>query len=191
MQKKRLAILAVTLSMASAHALTPEQIALARQYGASEAQIQAASASAAQSATSPSEAAPALAPTIQPRTTAATASKAGEPFGYSLFAGMPTSNTPLSDLPVPDDYLIGPGDELKIQLYGKENALHTLRVGRQGNIDFPGLGPIYVAGNSYQQVAVDLISRIKSQMLGVDVFVSMGALRMMQITVTGEAFKPG
>ncbi len=190
MQNKRLAVLAVTLAMSSAHALTPEQIALARQYGASEAQIQSATQSAA-NATSPSPAAPVLAPTIQPRAIDVAASKAGEPFGYSLFAGMPTSNTPLADLPVPDDYLIGPGDELKIQLYGKENALHTLRVGRQGNIDFPGLGPIYVAGNSYQQVAVDLISRIKSQMLGVDVFVTMGALRMMQITVTGEAFKPG
>ncbi|TIC78497.1 SLBB domain-containing protein [Crenobacter intestini] len=189
MKNKRTALWLATLISFPVHALTPEQIALARQYGASDAQIQAAQGN--KPAVSENSAAPTMAPTIQPRSSESSSSKAGEPFGYGLFAGMPTSNTPLADLPVPDDYLVGPGDELKIQLYGKENATHTLRVGRQGNIDFPGLGPIYVAGNSYQQVAVDLINRIKAQILGVDVFVSMGALRMMQITVTGEAFKPG
>ena len=137
-------------------------------------------------------------PTIKPRSPVgggqanhAPAAPGIKPFGYNLFAGSPTSATPLTDLPVPDDYIVGPGDELRIQIYGKANALHTLKVSNKGQIDFPNLGPIYVAGKQYQQVAVELIELIKKKILGVDVFVSMGELRLMQITVTGDAWRPG
>lgn len=189
---KCLAVMALVFPVAITQAITPAQMALAKQYGVSEDQLKSAGATASPAA-QPSESAPALQPTIKPRSAVGKRrhSAGVAPFGYDLFAGMPTSNTPLADLPVPDDYIIGPGDELRIQLYGKENALHSLKVSRKGQLDFPGLGPIYVAGKSYQQVAVELIDQIKKQIIGVDVFVSMGELRLMQITVTGDAFKPG
>ncbi|MEF1336717.1 hypothetical protein REH81_07990, partial [Vibrio rotiferianus] len=41
-------------------------------------------------------------------------------FGYNVFAGIPTTFSPLEEIPVPNDYLLASGDELIIQLYGKK-----------------------------------------------------------------------
>ncbi|MBB3048802.1 protein involved in polysaccharide export with SLBB domain [Litorivivens lipolytica] len=112
-------------------------------------------------------------------------------FGYNVFAGQTTSFTPIADLPVPSDYVVGPGDEISIQLYGKENEQHFLVVGRDGYINMPKLGPISVAGKSFQQVREDLRLRIKRQIIGAESAIAMGELRLMQIYVLGDANKPG
>ena len=44
------------------------------------------------------------------------------PFGYDLFAGSPTTFSPVTEIPIPIDYVIGPGDTVQVQLFGKENA---------------------------------------------------------------------
>lgn len=117
--------------------------------------------------------------------------KEPQPFGYNIFATQPTSQTPIGDIPVPDDYVVGPGDEIKVQLFGKENSNYTLKVGREGNIDFPKLGPINVAGLTFQEVKDDLQERIAKQFIGVESSISFGTLRTMQIFVMGDAYKPG
>ncbi|WP_423842161.1 polysaccharide biosynthesis/export family protein [Aeromonas veronii] len=66
-------------------------------------------------------------------------------------------------MPVADDYVLGPGDEIRVQLYGKENANYTLPIGREGFIDFPTLGPIAASGQTFQQLRSELESRIKEQ----------------------------
>ncbi|WP_158174557.1 SLBB domain-containing protein [Grimontia hollisae] len=112
-------------------------------------------------------------------------------FGLSLFAGSPTTFAPLSDVPVPADYQIGPGDEIVIQLFGKENQTHRLRVNREGVINFPSLGPVQVAGMNFSEVRESLTRRVNEQMIGVRSDISMGEMRSMQIFVMGEAYKPG
>ncbi len=112
-------------------------------------------------------------------------------FGYDVFAGQPTSFTPIADLPVPSDYIVGPGDELSIQLYGKENEHYRLPVGRDGYINMPKLGPISVAGKSFKQVRDDLTLRIKKQIIGAEAAIAMGELRLMQVYVLGDANRPG
>lgn len=114
-----------------------------------------------------------------------------QPFGYNVFATQPTSQTPLADIPVPDDYVVGPGDELRIQLFGKENANYKLIVSREGSVDFPKLGPISVAGLTFRQVSDTLQSRVAEQFIGVDAAISFGTLRTMQIFVMGDAYQPG
>lgn len=94
-------------------------------------------------------------------------------------------------MPVPDDYVVGPGDEIKVQFYGKENNNFAMTVGREGQIDFPKLGPINVAGLTFQQVREELQNRIAEQFIGVDSYISFGSLRTMQIFVMGDAYKPG
>ncbi len=112
-------------------------------------------------------------------------------FGYDVFSGTPTSFTPIADLPVPLDYIVGPGDELSIQLFGKENERYLLTVGRDGAIDMPKLGPIPVAGSSFKQVKEDLALRIKKQIIGAEVSIGMGQLRLMQVYILGDAAHPG
>lgn len=57
-----------------------------------------------------------------------------KPYGYELFAGSPSTFAPATDSPVPANYLLGIGDTLEIQIYGKENKNYTLQVDREGLI---------------------------------------------------------
>ncbi|MDW6002175.1 SLBB domain-containing protein [Vibrio mangrovi] len=112
-------------------------------------------------------------------------------FGYELFAGQPSSNTPIDDLPVPNNYLIASGDEIDVQLFGSQNNNYSLNVSRDGSIQFPELGPIHVAGQTFSELKANLTERIKKQILGVDVAISLGSLRTMQVYVTGDVYRPG
>ncbi|HHY0488955.1 SLBB domain-containing protein [Vibrio parahaemolyticus] len=112
-------------------------------------------------------------------------------FGLDLFAGSPTTFAPISDVPVPADYTVGAGDEIVIQLFGKENTTHRLRVNRAGIINFPSLGPVQVAGMTFSDVRDSLNQRVKEQMIGVRSDVSLGEMRTMQVFVMGDAYKPG
>lgn len=112
-------------------------------------------------------------------------------FGLDLFAGSPTTFAPVNDVPVPADYTVGAGDEIVIQLFGKENTTHRLRVNRAGTINFPSLGPVQVAGMSFSDVRNSLTQRVKEQMIGVRSDISLGEMRTMQVFVMGDAYKPG
>lgn len=112
-------------------------------------------------------------------------------FGYDLFAGQPSSYTPVDDLPVPNNYLIAPGDEIDIQLFGSKNESYQLEVHRDGSIQFPELGPIHLAGLTFSELKSNLNNRIKKQILGVDTSISLGSLRTMQVYVSGDVYKPG
>ena len=114
-----------------------------------------------------------------------------KPFGYDLFATAPTTYTPVGSIPVSGDYLLGPGDTLDILFYGKINNAFSLRINREGFVDFPELGPVGLAGLTYAEAKEMLQSRISAQIIGTQVSISMGTLRSMQIFVLGEAFKPG
>jgi polysaccharide export outer membrane protein len=114
-----------------------------------------------------------------------------EQFGYELFAGVPTTFAPATDIPVSADYIIGPGDEIRIQLYGKTSLASDLIVDRDGIISFPELGPITVAGLTFREMK-ELVSReVGHRMIGNEVSVSMGRLRSIRVLVLGEVFRPG
>ncbi|MDG2639574.1 SLBB domain-containing protein [Vibrio parahaemolyticus] len=112
-------------------------------------------------------------------------------FGLDLFAGSPSTFAPISDVPVPANYTVGAGDEIIVQLFGKENETHRLRVNRAGTINFPSLGPVNVAGMYFSDVRDSLTQRVKEQMIGVRSDISLGELRTMQVFVMGDAYKPG
>lgn len=112
-------------------------------------------------------------------------------FGLDLFAGSPSTFAPISNVPVPSNYTVGAGDEIVIQLFGKENQTYRLRVNRAGVINFPELGPVQVAGMKFSEVRQSLTTRVEEQMIGMRADISMGELRSMQIFVMGDAYKPG
>ena len=112
-------------------------------------------------------------------------------FGRELFSSSRRLFRPATDIPIPSDYILGPGDTLVVQLYGKENASHSLVVNREGQIQFPQIGPVTLAGISFsraQEVIADIVSE---QMIGVRSSVTMGALRTIRVFVLGEVEKPG
>jgi polysaccharide biosynthesis/export protein len=197
---------AVSLSAFAAPQITPqmmeqfkrlspvEQQSLAKQYGISTEQLKSASAITPITPSVPVAAPRELDYTqVSQRPLIAGVAQPGDlqPFGYTVFAGEPILDAPITDMPVSDDYVLGPGDEIHVQLYGKENTVYDLNVGREGYIDFPNLGPISASGQTFQQFRADLEARIKEQMIGVNSFISFGSMRSMQVFVMGDAYRPG
>ena len=114
-----------------------------------------------------------------------------KPFGYDLFQGTPSTFAPVSDIQVPRDYVIGPGDTINVQLYGNAPATYVLTVARDGRISFPKLGPILISGMSFDAARAMIEQHVAQQMIGNRVSVTMGDLRSIRVFVLGEAEKPG
>lgn len=114
-----------------------------------------------------------------------------EPFGYELFSGEPTSFTPSENALVPDSYIIGPGDTLTINLYGKESSTEEVTVDREGRIALQKLSPVTVTGMQYAEVVKLIKAKVKQEVIGTEAFVSMGKARSIRIMVLGESYKPG
>ncbi|MDH3588093.1 MAG: polysaccharide export protein, partial [Gammaproteobacteria bacterium] len=114
-----------------------------------------------------------------------------ERFGSSLFEGVPTTFAPATDIPVPTDYVIGPGDTVIVQLYGKENERYELAVTRDGQLSVPSIGPVSVTGLTFADMRSDLLTRIGEQMIGVEASITLGELRSIRVFVLGDAERPG
>ena len=114
-----------------------------------------------------------------------------ELFGYDLFAGAPTTFAPATDIPVPAEYIVGPGDNINLNFYGKTNSQLTVVVDREGKINVPELGPIHVAGLSFQELKVMMSEEVKQRTIGLNVITTLGELRSVRIFILGEANRPG
>ena len=112
-------------------------------------------------------------------------------FGYDLFAGEPISFEPASRIPVSPNYVLGPGDTVKVLFYGKINESHDLEINRDGSIEFPQLGPVSLAGMTFSNAKKLLQQRFKEEIIGIEASISLGELRSMQVFMLGEAYKPG
>jgi hypothetical protein len=70
-------------------------------------------------------------------------------FGYELFYNAPTTFTPLKNMPVSQNHILGPGDNIKVILFGIINDEYTLKITREGYAFFPEIGPIPLGGFSF------------------------------------------
>ena len=114
-----------------------------------------------------------------------------ERFGMDVFANAPNTFTPAMDIAIPEQYILGVGDQLSIQIYGKENAEYVLPITREGTVLVPNIGPIKIVGLAFAEMKQFLAEKIKQSIIGVNVVVSLAELRSMRIFVLGEAYKPG
>ena len=112
-------------------------------------------------------------------------------FGLSLFQGDPNSFNPATNVPVPSDYVVGPGDNIVIQLYGKENATYPFTINREGQVQFPNIGPVTLAGMTFSKVQELVDTTVAERMVGVKASTTMGALRTIRVFVLGEVKRPG
>jgi len=132
-----------------------------------------------------------IAVTILPLTPIGT--EALKPFGYSMFESRPDlfPAATSSSLPVRRDYIIAPGDSLRIQFYGAENYELDLPVASDGTVKLPKLGPQMVAGQTFGEVRASLEKRVSEQLIGSQASVNMGRLRSVRVFVVGDVKRPG
>jgi protein involved in polysaccharide export with SLBB domain len=112
-------------------------------------------------------------------------------YGYDLFVDAPDTFSPLENIPVTADYLIGPGDELQIHGWGQVDFDMAVTVDRNGAIHLPKVGNVNVAGVRYQSLQGHLKRAIGRVYRNFDLNVSLGKLRSIQVFVVGQARRPG
>ena len=114
-----------------------------------------------------------------------------KPFGHELFQQEFDLLVPDTSIPVPDNYVVGPGDQVHVQLIGKSNQEYLIEISRDSTIALPDIGVFPVTGLSFTDLKSDLKKRIKHQLIGVDAFITLGALRTIRVFVLGEVKTPG
>lgn len=112
-------------------------------------------------------------------------------FGASLFREAPTTFAPIDLAPAPQDYVLGPGDELRIQLFGSKSISRVIPINREGNILIPEFGVIQVSGLNFLEAKNKIENYVAASMIGTTIDVSLNKLRSIQVFVLGGAFKPG
>lgn len=115
-----------------------------------------------------------------------------EPFGYDLFEAEDGGRfEPVTSGPVPADYVLGPGDSIRVQLYGNVTGIYEYEVTRDGILNLPELGPITVAGLPFSEFREDMHRRVEQMLLGTHISITMGRLRNIQVFVLGYVNRPG
>ncbi|MBT4710166.1 MAG: polysaccharide biosynthesis/export protein [Alphaproteobacteria bacterium] len=120
-------------------------------------------------------------------------SRAGEvllQFGYDMFDG-PRIPGVLVNGAIPDNYRLGIGDEIVITFRGQLSQSTDAVVDREGRIVLTDLDPIPAAGRTFGDFRADLETRVEAALLGTRVFASMGAVRLVSVSVIGEVHAPG
>ena len=112
-------------------------------------------------------------------------------FGAELFQRVPSTFAPIQLAPVPPDYVIGPGDELRIRVWGQINSQSNVRVDRSGDIYLPHVGPVHVAELPFSQLEQHLREALGRVYKNFDLTVDVGQIRSIQIYITGAARRPG
>lgn len=112
-------------------------------------------------------------------------------FGYDLFKDASPAFVPSANVPVGPDYVVGPGDEIKITVWGKIEGAWHVTIDRDGNISIPKVGILGVTGLTFNQLKGLLHKELSRYYTGFEMNVSMGALRTMRVYVVGNAQNPG
>ena len=117
-------------------------------------------------------------------------------FGASLFEGVPSTFAPVDQVPVSAGYILGPGDQIAIQisgvqLTGEQSNKLELTVDRSGAISIPGIGAVQVAGLPYGDLTKFLNAQFGKIYRNFTVNANLGQLRTIQVFVVGRARRPG
>jgi protein involved in polysaccharide export with SLBB domain len=112
-------------------------------------------------------------------------------FGYDFFDKAAPAFTPILDVPVGPEYVIGPGDSFTIHLWGKAEQTYNVSVTRDGSIIIPRLGALEVSGLTFAELKRLLNRKFKEYYPEFEMSVTMGRIRTIEIFVVGEARNPG
>ncbi len=86
---------------------------------------------------------------------------------------------------------MGSVDTLNVQLYGNETASYVLKVGCDGRINFPKLGPMIVAGLSFDGARASIEQHVSQRLIGTRVRITMGNMRSIRVFVRDDAHRLG
>lgn len=119
-------------------------------------------------------------------------------FGASLFQNAGMSFEPNLRIATPRGYVVGPDDEINIDIYGASFDNLKLRVSPEGTVKVQNLAPIFVSGLTIEQAEKRIIGRLQQIYQGIGIAgsgtsanVSLGNIRSIRVTLVGEVVRPG
>ncbi|GAB2700792.1 SLBB domain-containing protein [Mucilaginibacter koreensis] len=116
-------------------------------------------------------------------------------FGANLFSGRDLKFEPNLRLATPVNYVLGPDDQLNINVYGNSLVNWKLNVSPEGNINIPGVGVLNVAGKTVEQATSAIKGKLAANNYaigrGTSVQVTLGDIRSIKVIITGQVVKPG
>tara|TARA_Y100000996_G_scaffold396042_1_gene361785 strand:+ start:747 stop:2537 length:1791 start_codon:yes stop_codon:yes gene_type:complete len=112
-------------------------------------------------------------------------------YGYDFFQYSPSTFIQTNNTPVSAEYVLGPGDKIKLNLYGSNEVEVETFISREGVIVIPKLGPINIMGMSLNNASEFLRNEVEQKLIGTNVSISIAELRSISVYVLGEAYKPG
>jgi protein involved in polysaccharide export with SLBB domain len=111
-------------------------------------------------------------------------------FGHELFVPLPDAAQRVENIPVGPGYVVGPGDEIVVKMWGRVEGTHRMTVDRDGKIFFPKFGSLYVAGKTFAEMRSFLKSKV-STIAEVSSDVTLGQMKGIRVSVVGEVRAPG
>jgi protein involved in polysaccharide export with SLBB domain len=112
-------------------------------------------------------------------------------YGYSMFAANVSTFAPVDDIPVGPDYVLGPGDDLTINVWGAVDSTLVRTVDRNGRIVLPKVGDLRIWGLTFSQADRLIRDELSRYFRGFQASVTMGRLRTVSVHVVGEVCQPG
>ena len=112
-------------------------------------------------------------------------------FGRDIFNNKLLSFEPNMNIATPQNYVLGPGDQVIVDIYGASQKSEQLTVSPDGDITVPGFGPIHVAGLSVAGAQSKIRSTLGSRYASSSLKLTVGQTRSMMVNVVGEVKAPG
>ena len=112
-------------------------------------------------------------------------------YGFNFFQFSPSTFAPADDTPVNSSYSIGPGDKLLVSFYGGNEKKYEVDVNREGKVVLPMIGPVNLTGMTYGEATTFLKEKVKAELIGTEINISIREVRSVGVYVLGEAYKPG
>ena len=112
-------------------------------------------------------------------------------FGSKIFSLMQTTLMPFNEPNFDGSYVLDFGDVLELQLVGQKSSSFTMPVKRDGSINIPEIGKIFVSGLSLDNVVDTISKKVKSSFTGVDSYTTLVSVRDIQVIIAGDVFSPG
>ena len=112
-------------------------------------------------------------------------------YGRDLFRQAPSTFAPVDQIPSLTDYIVGPGDQLLVRLWGPESFNGELTVDNSGSVYIPQVGGIQVAGLRVDELDSKITAVVRHTFRNFNLSVGLGHLRSVQVYVVGEARRPG
>jgi protein involved in polysaccharide export with SLBB domain len=113
-------------------------------------------------------------------------------FGSDAFlVGTGNANELPMDLPVGPEYVLGPGDDLVVNMWGGHSDHLRLTIDRQGQIALPEAGTITLDGLTIALAQSAIQKALSTQFQGEHVEISLGRLRTVRVYVVGDVQRPG